>query len=168
MLTPLLVVTFASAAPTLIEGGNATYTLSDSASALSTRTAAALETTLEPMNFAFRMIAEGRLQAAITTCSAYTFTTDDVQMRIQCDNKPPINGALNGAPTPYTNDKGVTYSITVQKGTDQVVFNYAGESASQVTTYRFTDGGLVVSKEIRSDNLEVPMRWDTNYTQNNP
>ncbi|MDG1484091.1 MAG: hypothetical protein P8R54_31155 [Myxococcota bacterium] len=168
MLTSLLMVAFAAAAPSISEGGNGTYTLSDSTAALATRTDAALESTLDPMNFAVRMIAEGRLQDAITTCSTYTFTTDDVQMRIQCDDKPPIKGALNGAPTSYTNEKDVTYSITVQKSTDQVVFNYAGESATQVTTYRFTDGGLVVSKEIRSASLEVPMRWDTNYTRGTP
>jgi len=167
MLTSLLMIAFAAAAP-LSEGGNGTYTLSDSTAALTTRTDAALEATLEPMNFALRMIAEGRLQGAITTCSTYTFTTDDVMMRIQCDSKPPIKGALNGSPTPYTNEKGVTYAVTVQKSVDQVVFNYAGESATQVTTYRFTDDGLVVSKEIRSANLEVPMRWDTNYTRGTP
>lgn len=166
MLTSLLAVAISAAAPTIAEGGNASYALSDSASALSSRTQAAMEATLEPMNFAVRMIAEGRLQTALTTCDRYTFTTDDVRMRIQCDSKPPINGALNGSPTPYTNEKGVTYSVTVKKSADRVVFTYTGPDASQVTTYRFTDSGLVVSKEIRNENLEVPLRWDTNYAKN--
>jgi hypothetical protein len=155
----------AAAAPSLTEGGNGSYSLSDSAATLSTRTRAALDATLEPMNFAVRMVAEGRLEDAISTCSRYTFTTNDSRMRILCDDKPPIDGALSGAATRYTNDKGKVFSVTVKPGTDHAIFTYAGTDATQITTYRFTAGGMVVTKEIRSDSLEVPLRWDTHYAR---
>ncbi|MFT5681718.1 MAG: hypothetical protein ACI8RZ_002624 [Myxococcota bacterium] len=165
MLTSILAIAIAAAAPTVSEGGNASYTLSDSASALNARTEAALEATLAPMNFAVQLIAEGRLAAALTTCSRYTFTTADAQVQVQCDNKTPINGSRTGGTTPFTNDKGTTFSVTIKESADRVVFTFTGEEATQITTYRFTDDGMIVSKVISNAHLEVPLRWDTNYTR---
>lgn len=164
MLTPLILLTTASAS-SLQESANGSFRQSEPDAAVQTRAEAALQATVAPMNFMVRSIAEGRLESALSWCGGYTFSTDDTHMTVQCDSKPPIRGALDGSPTPYTNDQGKSYTVTVSPSGSSAVFSFTGGEASLTTTYRFTDGGLQVTKKISSEHLEVPLQWVINYAR---
>ena len=167
MLAPFFLLDIAAAAPgaALTAGASGSYAITDTEEALQSRSQAAVQATVEPLNFALRSIASKRLEEAMTWCSRYTFTIDDRRMSVQCDDLPAVQGALNGAPTRYTSDKGTSYSVTVSPGEDHAVFTFTGQYATQITTYRFSDTELQVTKEIHNDNLEVPLHMQINYAR---
>ena len=167
MLVPFLLLDTAAAAPgaLLTTGASGSYSVAEAEDVLLSRSQTAVQATLEPLNFALRAIASKRLEAAIDWCRRYHFTIDDSSMSIQCDERPAVLGSLSGAATSYTNRQGTSYSVTVRPGEDHAVFTFTGQYATQITTYRFTDTELQVTKEIHNENLEVPLRMQISYAR---
>lgn len=159
----LLQIAEATPGAALVAGASGNYSVADTPSELQSRAQAAVAATVEPLNFALRSIATKRLEAAVSWCSRYVFSIDGGSMSIQCDDKPTVQGSLEGATTSFTNSEGTGYSVTVRPGEDHAVFTFTGEYATQVTTYRFSDSGLQVTKEIHNDFLEIPLSMQINY-----
>lgn len=145
------------------EATSGQYRLTDSAAQVQQFKEAAVKKTLDSMNFAIRAMAGSRVEAAVTACAVYDIQIAGDVMKVKCDAKPTVSVNLSGAPSTYTNDQGVAYTVTASRSGDQVTATFKGEDASQVTVYNFSDGGLSVHKTINSAYFGEPLRWTNSY-----
>lgn len=160
----LLLLLTAAHAGSLEELASGTFTLADSAAEVTARREAAIEATLEPMNFALAMIARGKLEDTMAVCRTYEIRLDGQELYFRCDALNPVTATIGGGATPHTTDSGNVVQATATRPADEVIeISFAGESGGQTTRFDFSSGRLVVTKTVTSDMLEVPLTATFNY-----
>ena len=152
-----------SAAHAVGPEASGTYTLTDSPAQVAQFKEEAVSKTLNSMNFALRAIAGSRVESAVTACAGYNIVVEGGTMKVKCDAKPWVTINLDGTPSSYTNDQGVSYVVTASQSGDKVTATFAGDDASQTTIYNFAGGGLAVHKTINSEYFGEPLRWTNSY-----
>jgi len=136
----------------------------DAASVIEGRRQAAIERTLEPMNFALAVLARGKLEDTLTACSMYTAKLDGDVFTFQCDDKGIVTTTLGGGAAPFTNQEGKTYMVNSSKRGETVLdVVFQGDSGAQTTSFDFSGEIVVVTKTVTSDMLEVPLSCTFNY-----
>jgi len=148
----------------LMERATGTFQSTDETSILNGRRAAAIERTLEPMNFAIALLARGKLEDTLTVCESYSAKLDGNTFTFQCDDKNPVTTVLGGGPAPFITKKGKTYQVSsTLQGESVVSVFFQGDSGGQLTAFDFSGEIIVVTKTVTSDMLEVPLVCAFNY-----
>lgn len=141
------------------------YTLSSPVSELEAASAASVERSLEPMNFAMAAIARPRLETLLTWCKGYSFSSTEQAFVLSCDDKADFKVPTTGPSGSYVNAKGERYPIDYRLVDGSPELTFHGDAGRQVTRYEFKPGGaLQVHKAIYSKHLELPLKLVIDYT----
>jgi len=163
-LTLFAAAALAESPADLTERATGTFKSTDAASVIEGRRQAAIDRTLEPMNFALAILARGKLEDTLTACSSYTAKLDGGTFTFQCDDKNQVVTVLGGGPAPFTNQEGKSYMVSSsQRGESMLDVIFQGDSGAQTTTFDFSGEIIVVTKTVTSDMLEVPLSCTFNY-----
>ena len=139
------------------------YRLTDSPAQFEQFRQEAVERTLSSMNFALRVVARSRVEAAVMACSAYDVQVELAVMHVTCDSKPTLTLNLGGSPSQFTNAQGQAYTVTASRDGDQVTATFSGPEARQQVIYTFEADSLVVNKTIDSAHFGTPLQWESRY-----
>jgi hypothetical protein len=166
MLTLMFTAAALAAAPSdaLTERATGDFALTDSASALEARREAAIEETLEPMNFALAILARGKLEDTLKVCKAYKASLEGSTFSFTCDQEPAVVTTLGGGADSYTNGAGKVFPVSSVLADDMVIeVTFVGDSGNQLTRFDFSGESLKVTKIVTGDLLDVPLTCDFNY-----
>jgi hypothetical protein len=153
----------AGATPELQALASGEYVLQDSIEDLENRKRKAMEESMAAMNFIVRHLAPERLENRPPLCRTYRFQSTEGQIELACDGKPPVPLALDGSPSIYQASGGSEVTVTAQaRGAELTYWLKGGEGGLEIQM-RFSEGRLLVVKEVQSPYLPVPLRMEYSY-----
>lgn len=127
--------------------------------------AAAVERSAASVAFVFRPLARPQLEPQATACTGYTMTLSADLFRVQCDGKSPFEWKI-GHSGRWTREDGEALEVSLQRQGRALVLDFAGERGGKKFTYAFPEaGGLLVTQEVYSPHLGVPMVWTLSYAR---
>jgi len=118
---------------------------------------------INEFNFAIRSIVRGRLETALTPCNQYQIEQTPTHFKVQCDNKTPVIGNLDGTVSSYTNNEGKLFSVTTRHEGSATTLMFQGEAASQESSFSFSEDEIHVTKVINSPYFETLVSCSFNY-----
>ena len=125
----------------------------------------AVERSAASVSFVFRPLARPQLEPQATACPGYTMTLTGDRFRVQCDGKSAFEWGV-GQKGSWTRDDGEALTVSLQRQGRSFVLDFAGERGGKKFTYAFPEsGGLVVTQEVYSPQLGVPMVWTLSYAR---
>ena len=158
----LLALTATAAEPDL----TGRYTLSETADALASAHASAVERAVEQLNWAFRPFARPRLEKSVSNCAVLelSFGTDAFQST--CDDRPRFTHDRDNGEHVFTGDNGKPFEVSFSVAATSVTLQFSGEEGGQRIVYApAADGSLVLTKEIFSPYLSTPVAWTVRYAR---
>ena len=111
-------------------------------------------------------VARSQLSQVLHYCRAYDLALTENEVRIRCDENPPLKGSLPGLLPPTALAQMAPVHVEVSEDTVEVVPERGG---GRRTTYRFDDAGrLEVRVEVSSDQLARSLDWTVRYRRVTP
>ena len=147
-------------APELINGH---YTLNEPYETMSERRESAMEKSIQEMNILYRSVARYRLSQRPDVCEHYQFSLENQVFSILCDQSDLFKVRIDGRKGDYTSDESQDFDVIAHSEGDNVYIHFAGEDGGQRDTYQFSSKGVIITKEIYSPHLSVPLRIQISY-----
>ncbi len=140
------------------------FRLAESEAVVQQRLSDAIDHAVDPMNFVARPIARSRLRRPVYYCKAYQLALGPETVRIECDDRPPVERRLDNSEGPAVGLDAEPLDVRVQVGGDAVELAFKSADGTRITNYRFGDRGeLEVSVRVESPSLERPVTWKVRY-----
>ena len=128
--------------------------------------AAAIERSVREVSWFFRGYARHRLSKVATACPAYQLVVDAPRFEVICDGKTVFHWRLGQTGT-WTTETGDVVHVTLTEQPSAFVLRFDtdadGGSGKQFTYAWDQAGGLVVSQQIFSPHLPVPVAYSLHY-----
>jgi len=125
---------------------------------------AGIERSVQAVNWFIRGFARHRLEQVATACPAYQILVDDPHFQVICDGNTVFEWTLGQTGT-WTTETGDTVGVTLIEHPSAFELHFdAGKGAGKSFHYAWDDrGGLVVTQQITSPRLPVPVRYALTY-----
>lgn len=141
------------------------WTIAAPADEVDATVSTALDATLDSMNLLVRTFARPYLVPEAYACAAYRTSLVGDTFTVQCDDREPFTWKI-GQPGVYTRKNGEPVNVRTQRDGGTVTFDFAVDNGGKKFIYAFGDDGtLVVTQELYSPYMGVPMRWTFPYVR---
>lgn len=127
---------------------------------------AAIEDTIDDMNFITRPIARGKLQKSNSLFKKITLVLTDDTVEIQLDSRKSIRTKSDGKDvTKWKRDDGDEFKITQKRESNHITQVYKGEDGSKVMDYNLSSDHkkLTIIIQVKSSKLPKPLTYTLRY-----
>ena len=127
---------------------------------------AAIEDTIDDMNFITRPIARGKLKKSNSLFKKITLVVTEDTVEIQLDSRKSIRTKSDGKDvTKWKRDVGDEFKITQKREADHITQIYKGEDGSKVVDYNLSSDHkkLTMIIQVKSNKLPKPLTYTLRY-----
>jgi hypothetical protein len=127
---------------------------------------AAIEDTIDDMNFITRPIARGKLQKSNAIFKKITLVVAEDTVEIQLDSRKSMRTKSDGKDvTKWKRDDGDEFKVTQKREANHITQVYRGEDGSKVVDYNLSSDHkkMTIIIQVKSDKLPKPLTYTLRY-----
>ena len=129
--------------------------------------AAAIQNTVEEMNFIKRPIARKRLTKLNPVYKKVVISISDKEVMVKFDERDTIHMLPGGKSAPWTREDGDKFMVAAQVSKDQMIQTFKNDEGERTNVFKLSADGrtLTMTATVKSPQLPKPLTYSISFTR---